>query len=116
LLIQVGIVGVFGLVLLAGCTDNSANKPSNPTKGTKIDAALAKLNEEDRKLAEAQKWCAVENENRLGNMGVPVKVMLKNQPVFLCCSSCEKRALADPEKTIAKVEELKTKAAASSGK
>ena len=83
---------------------------------SKIQANLAKLSPEDRKLAEAQKWCAVENDNRLGSMEAPVKVMIKDQPVFLCCKGCKKEALAEPDKTLATVKELKAKAAKSSEK
>jgi uncharacterized protein (TIGR03000 family) len=79
-------------------------------------ANLAKLSPEDRKLAEAQKFCVVENKTLLGAMGVPVKVMLKDQPVFLCCKACEKQAKADPDKTLAKVKELKAKNAKQTGK
>ena len=79
-------------------------------KEATIRANLAKLPEKDRKLAEAQKWCAVEDENRLGSMGTPYKVMVKDQPVFLCCKSCQRRATADPDKTLSKVAELKHKA------
>jgi hypothetical protein len=81
-----------------------------------IQAALAKLGPEDRKLAEEQKFCAVENDNRLGEMGTPVKVMVRDQPVFLCCKSCKEEALADPDKTLAKVKELKAKAAGAPSK
>jgi uncharacterized protein (TIGR03000 family) len=72
-------------------------------------ANLAKLSPEDQKLAEAQKFCVVENETLLGAVGVPVKVMVKDQPVFLCCKACVKQAQADPDKTLAKVKELKAK-------
>lgn len=74
-----------------------------------IHTNLGKLNAEDRRLAEAQKSCAVEDDNRLGSMGVPLKVMIKDQPVFLCCKGCQKTALANPDQTLAKVEELKNK-------
>jgi hypothetical protein len=46
-----------------------------------------------------------------GSMGVPVKIMVKGQPAFLCCKGCQETALADPDKTSAKVEELKKKTA-----
>jgi hypothetical protein len=82
----------------------------------KIKANLAKLSDDDRKLAEAQKWCAVETDDRLGSMGVPVKVMVKDQPVFLCCKGCVDKAKADPDKTLATVKELKAKAAKPSDK
>jgi hypothetical protein len=77
-----------------------------------IKANLAKLSPEDRKLAEEQKWCAIENESLLGAMGTPIKIMIKDQPVFLCCKGCVKSAKKDPDKTLEKVKELKAKAAA----
>jgi len=77
----------------------------------KIKANLAKLGDDDRKLAEAQKFCAVETDHRLGAMGVPIKVMLKDQPVFLCCKGCVQEAQTDPDKTLATVKELKAKSA-----
>jgi hypothetical protein len=76
-----------------------------------IKANLAKLPAKDRKLAEDQKFCAVEEDSRLGAMGVPVKVTIKDQPVFLCCKGCTKQAQKDPDKTLDKVKELKAKAA-----
>jgi hypothetical protein len=94
-----------GLLGMAGCTEKAAPE----SKDGKIQAAMAKLDPEDRKLAEAQEWCAVEEENKLGGMGKPVKVTVKGQSVFVCCSMCKDRATADPDKTLAKVEELKAK-------
>jgi hypothetical protein len=113
---------VLALVLFtlacSGCKDPAAEKPKTPNQSSgevkaddKVKTTLAKLDDADRKLAEAQQFCAVENENPLGSMGVPVKIMVKDQPVFLCCKSCQKRALADPDKTLAKVEDLKKKSA-----
>jgi multidrug efflux pump subunit AcrA (membrane-fusion protein) len=78
----------------------------------KVAAALAKLSPEDRKLAEAQGYCPVLTDNPLGVMGKPVKVLVKGQPVFLCCKACVNRALANPAKTLAKLEETKTRARA----
>lgn len=74
-----------------------------------IRANLIKLPLEDRLLAEAQRFCAVQDENRLGSMGVPVKVLVKGQPVFLCCKGCRDKALANRDKTLAKVKDLKAK-------
>jgi hypothetical protein len=92
------------LVLAAAHTSLAADE-------TKIKANLAKLSEEDRKLAEAQKWCAVEPENELGAMGVPFKVVLKGEPVFLCCKGCAKAAKKSPDETLQKAKELREKAA-----
>jgi hypothetical protein len=77
-----------------------------------IKTNLAKLDPDDRKLAEAQRFCAIDDEHRLGAMGKPLKLMIKDKPVFLCCGGCRKQALAEPDKTLAKVEELKQKTAA----
>lgn len=77
------------------------------TQANSVEANLAKLSPEDRKLANEQKLCAVQNANLLGEMEVPVKTMVNGQPVFLCCKGCEKKAQANPEQTLAKVKELK---------
>jgi hypothetical protein len=122
---------------IAGCSESAADKPvaqaksatppvKQPPKEPKPEAKpaeesdekeiqenLAKLSPEDRKLAEEQRFCVVNNDERLGEMGKPFKVMIKDQPVFLCCPSCEKKALKDPDKTLAKVKELKEKTASS---
>jgi hypothetical protein len=98
--------------MLAGCTGNSAGKPAPQVVDAQTQARLDKLDPADRKLAQAQKWCAVETDHPLGEMGVPFKVMIKDQPVFLCCDNCEKRAKANPEKTLEIVATLKAKASA----
>ena len=72
-----------------------------------VESNLAKLSPEDRKLAEAQKYCAVQKGVRLGAMGVPFKTMIDGAPVFLCCESCVARAQSDPARTLAAVKELK---------
>jgi membrane fusion protein, copper/silver efflux system len=88
-------------------------RPSTPKdEGAEGWANLAKLSPEDRRVAEAQRFCAVHNENRLGAMGVPAKLLVKGQPVFLCCEGCEDAARKDAEKTLAKVKQLKAQAQA----
>jgi len=81
----------------------------------KIKANLAKLSKEDKEAAEEQKYCAAETENRLGAMGVPIKITLKDKDgkdaeVFLCCKGCEKEAKKDVAATLARVNELKIQA------
>jgi hypothetical protein len=93
--------------------DKAAEKEKEEAE---IRAELAKLPPEDRKLAEQQKYCAIEDDNRLGEMGPPIKLMIKGQPVFICCKGCKKQAEADPDKTLAKVKDLKAKAAAEAKK
>ncbi len=117
-------------VFLVGCTGGSANQPraaqgdrpavsqsaDQPGEENGIQEALAKLPPEDRRLAEEQQFCAVLNEHRLGSMGTPVKVLVEDQPVFLCCKGCQKKALAEPEQTLIKVQELRAKTAGTPAK
>jgi hypothetical protein len=77
-----------------------------------IQGNLARLGPEDRKLAEAQKFCAAHNASRLGSMGPPQKVLIQGQPVFVCCGGCIRAIHKDEQKTLAVVEELKRKNAA----
>lgn len=74
----------------------------------KIADNLAKLSTDDRKVAEAQKVCPI-TKDPLGALGVPVKIALKGRPVFLCCEDCIEKAKADPDKTLATIEQLKGK-------
>ena len=105
-----------GTCIVIGCGEKSApalsKSPTAPAAATldeaKFSAAIAKLPEEDREAATAQKFCAVEEKSRLGSMGMPIKVMIEGKPVFLCCAGCEDEALKDPTKTLAKVEEFKS--------
>jgi hypothetical protein len=72
-----------------------------------VVAALAELPEEDRQVAQSQKFCAVEQKNLLGAMGKPFKVMIEGQSIFLCCEGCQDDAVKDPQATLAKVAALK---------
>ena len=122
------VVGAMSLLSLAGCsggthehsvaTADSAGHhspkeaPAAANQGTEdaeIKAERAKLSAEDQALVAAQEFCAISTDERLGAMGPPIKLRIKGQPVFLCCGGCKKKALANPDKTLAKVEELKAK-------
>ena len=84
-------------------------RPSTPDdEAEAVAAALARLAPDDRKLAQAQRTCPIRNEP-LGTMGVPVKLVLKGTPVFVCCKACVAEAGADPAKTLARVEEFKAR-------
>jgi hypothetical protein len=72
-----------------------------------IAEAMAALSPEDRKAAEAQKFCAVSTKSLLGSMGTPVKLDIKGEPVFLCCSGCNSSALKNPDETLVTVAKLK---------
>lgn len=104
-----------GTWLVIGCGEKPAPAPGTNSPAvdaassdeSQFEAAIAKLPKEDRAAATAQKFCAVENKSRLGSMGMPFKLMIEDQPVFLCCEGCKEEALKDPQATLAKVEELK---------
>lgn len=66
-----------------------------------IRAKLAKLPADDRTLAEKQRFCPV-NDERLGSMGVPLKMTVDGTPVFVCCKGCDKQLLAQPKLMLAK--------------
>lgn len=116
------VLGV-ALAVLLFVSDGQKVAPPHPPAGTtaepapenqvmaktEIQAARAELSAEDQRLVEAQDFCPVMPDKRLGVMGPPIKVMVKEQPVFLCCKGCRRKALADPNQTLAKVEELKVK-------
>jgi hypothetical protein len=110
------------LLSLAGCGGGSSDKGSgtpaarDSDEAREIREALDKLAPEDRKLAAAQRFCAVETENRLGTMGTPYKLMVKGEPVFLCCKGCQTQALEDPKKTLDVVHELRAKGADASAR
>jgi hypothetical protein len=75
--------------------------------GAKLDekqiAEIKKLkSEDDQKLALEQKLCPITGA-KLGQMGTPIKVMLKDKPIFLCCSECEEDAKAKPDEALAKL-------------
>jgi hypothetical protein len=118
---------LFAALVAAGCNDDKSTKvaQTNPTatatpaattttagaasEADEIKANLAKLSPEDRAAAEKQKYCVEQPDELLGSMGVPVKLTIKNETVFVCCKSCEKHALKDPDKTLAKAKELREK-------
>jgi YHS domain-containing protein len=64
---------------------------------------LAQLSEEDRRLAEAQRTCPVSGEP-LGSMGVPIKLTVAGQDVFICCEGCKEDLLKNPDQYLKKSE------------
>jgi hypothetical protein len=88
-------------------TDRRAAATETADEEAEISANLAKLSAGDRKVAAAQKFCIVLSDNRLGSMGVPIKLTLDGQAVFLCCSGCKKKALADPEAAVSAAARLR---------
>ncbi|GAA4469971.1 hypothetical protein [Novipirellula rosea] len=69
---------------------NASSSNIEVTSATQADAAL---------IAQ-QKNCPVMDEP-LGSMGDPIKVMVGDKPIFLCCKGCIKKIKADPAKYLA---------------
>lgn len=91
-----------------GSTPSKTVRPSTPEDtDQKLQLTLAKLSPEDRKLVESQEFCPVLADSRLGSMGVPVKVIVRGQPVFVCCNACSKAAVKDADATLKKVTDLR---------
>ena len=63
---------------------------------------IAQLPEADRPLAIAQRTCPITG-TPLGSMGVPVKIILRGRPVFLCCNGCVDKAKQNPDETLKKL-------------
>jgi hypothetical protein len=63
---------------------------------------VEQLPEADRPLALAQRVCPI-TEQPLGSMGVPIKITLRGQPVFVCCKGCVGAAKRNPEETLDKL-------------
>lgn len=103
-----------GLSLPHGCCQTG-----EPTSGDTIGPAIAPQTQsmpDDKALAAAQAYCPIMPDTKLGEMGEPVKIMVKDksgaeQPVFVCCKGCKRKVLADPERMLAKVAELKAASA-----
>lgn len=106
------LAALLAVVTLSGCGEQPPAAPQaaveqDDSLEAEIAEMIGKLDEADQKLALEQKFCAVQSHERLGSMGVPAKLELDGQTVFLCCEGCEKSAKSDPEKTLARVAELK---------
>jgi uncharacterized protein (TIGR02231 family) len=106
--------GVFGAAVQpanpAPAKQARAPAPARPamssTEQAKVRAAMAKLSAEDRRLAEAQWFCAIDQDSPLGSMGPIYKVMIQGQPVFLCCKGCVAEARTHPDQTLAQFRKL----------
>lgn len=84
-----------------GCSAAPAPSPSTPVAMTAGDVdKTPTLSSEDQLLADKQKNCPVGGEP-LGSMGTPVKMMVGDRAVFLCCEGCRGAVEEDPEKYLA---------------
>ena len=80
--------------------------PMSKNEQAKVKAAMAKLSADDRRMAEAQVFCAIDQDSALGAMGPILKVNVKGQPVFVCCKGCEKEAKDHPDEALLQFQRL----------
>ena len=115
---RIGILALLGAVVglglvAAGCSSKKTSKTDEgAAKKTgehgkhehsgKVKENLAKLSDDDRASAEKQEMCPVTGEH-LGSMGVPKKVTVKGQQVWICCDGCKDTIEKDPDKYLAKL-------------
>jgi hypothetical protein len=94
------IVPVMSLGLALGCSEKQAepvvteqhfHEKQAAEKNTEINVAFAELSAADRKAAETQKICPVSNQ-ALGSMGTPIKVVVADRQLFVCCEGCVDKA------------------------
>jgi Cu(I)/Ag(I) efflux system membrane fusion protein len=94
--------------------DRTAESPTPATKNIHLSdkelANIAKLPAEDQVLARAQRLCPV-TEYPLGAMGVPQKITLNGQTVFLCCAGCDRKARKKAGEMLRKVAQFKAESA-----
>ena len=112
-----GVATMFCAAVFVGCGSDTPSKPSAARPPGTPSRQLAEevddhshgpaLSPEDQALADAQKVCPVTGEEFGGDMGPPVKLIVQGEPIFICCTGCEKKIKADPDKYLAKVAELK---------
>jgi hypothetical protein len=93
-----------------GAQDGPRSDPVTAGGSVRADpvlANLASLSPEDRRLALSQGFCAADGcETRLGAGGPPLKAVLQEEPVFLCCEACERWARAHPAEAVARLHTL----------
>ncbi len=113
--LKVGVEGRTVFICCAGCEQRLIDNPSTyiakldqprtatPNEQEQIDRELAKLSPEDRNLAVHQQICPV-TDGPLGGMGMPKKVYVLGQFVFICCEGCRDSLLASPDEYLAKLD------------
>ena len=88
-------------VCCSGCAGAVKAEPAKYAAG-RPEITVTSATESDAALIKRQAKCPVMDES-LGSMGQPVKVMVGDKPIFLCCKGCIKKIKAEPAKYLAMV-------------
>mgnify|MGYP003675840518 FL=1 len=88
------------LAMVYGSQKGSAGARSDGAPASNPNITVTAATQADAAMIAQQKVCPVMDEP-LGSMGDPIKVMVGDKPIFLCCKGCIKRIKADPAKYLA---------------
>ncbi len=99
--VAVDVNGQKLFVCCAGCVSAVKADPSKYATG-RPQIPVANATAADAEAIARQKVCPVMDEP-LGGMGTPIKVMVGDKPIFLCCKGCIKKIEAEPSKYLAMV-------------
>ncbi len=88
-------------VCCAGCVEAVKSNPTKYATG-RPQITVTTATQADAAAIAAQKVCPVMDEP-LGGMGTPIKVMVGDKPIYLCCKGCIKKIQAEPAKYLAMV-------------
>lgn len=86
-------------VCCAGCVNAIQSDPAKYVAG-RPQIIITTVTQGDAAAIAAQKVCPVMDES-LGSMGTPVKVIIGDKPIYLCCKGCIKKIQAEPAKYLA---------------
>lgn len=86
-----------------------ATPPLEMVDGFKADelAEIRQLPDEEQPIAISQVICPV-TDFKLGSMGVPRRVMVHGEPVYICCKACQEDLLDKPDIYLAKLADYRT--------
>lgn len=99
--IAVNIGGQTIYACCGGCVNAIKSNPAKYASG-RPEITVSSATDADAALIAKQGKCPVMDES-LGSMGQPVKVMVGDKPIFLCCKGCIKKVQAEPAKYLAMV-------------
>lgn len=99
--VAVDVAGKRVYVCCAGCSNAVLKNPAKYAAG-RPEITVASATDADAALIQRQGNCPVMDEP-LGSMGKPIKVMVGDKPIFLCCRGCIKKVQAEPGKYLTMV-------------
>lgn len=99
--VAVDVNGKTVYVCCSGCVTPIQSNPAKFASG-RLEVVVTTATEADAALIVKQGRCPVMDES-LGSMGTPIKAMVGDKPIFLCCKGCVKKIQAEPAKYLALV-------------